>query len=38
MRLQDTRYFAAAIRDPAKFTQWQSAFTPPAPANPLNLT
>ena len=38
MRLQDTRYFAAAIRDPAKFTQWQSAFTPPAPATLLNLT
>ena len=38
MRRQDTRFFAAASRDPAKFTQWQPAFTPPAPAIPLNLT
>ena len=38
MRRQDTRFFAAAGRDPAKFTQRQHAFTPPAPANPLKLT
>ncbi len=38
MRRQDTRFSVAAGRDPAKFTQWQHAFTPPAPAKPLNLT
>ncbi len=38
MRRQDTRLSAAAGRDPAIFTQWQYAFTPPAPAKPLNLT
>jgi hypothetical protein len=38
MRRQDTRFFAAASRDPVKFTQWQPALTPPAPATPLNLT